>query len=1118
MAEVITKAPPPYSDPRAFDPPPETSWGKLLALVPQGARVLDVGCAYGGFASAMRRLRGCRVTGVEIDPESAAAARAHCDEVFEGDVVDVAQRLPADFDVIIAADVLEHLVDPEAAVRLLSSRLREGGVLLASIPNVTHLSVVLALAEGRFPRSREGLLDQTHVRFFGEEDVLALFHSAGLAARIADKVRTEPASTEFHTDVRALPLPVLEYLERNPNADTYQFIVRAIPRAWAATGDDQEVSPPLLEGGGIAGILQQEAQQIRREWEERGRWGQSLQADLEKARKDLEQLQKEFLVRTAWAESAAAEAAQGHQERARLEQRLAELQLQLQATPAAMMRRIARRTTKEAAAMSIAALAVPVAAGVGAAAVLMDALGRVLPKRPFQVRPALGPRLATIQILNYEGKELLERNLPSVLAAVSQTGQPHEVLVVDNGSTDGSVEMLREKFPDVKVVALDRNYYFSRGNNAGVPHASHGILVLLNNDMRVEPDFLAPLLAPFDDPDVFAVSSQIFFPPGPKRREETGLTRARFVEGMMQYSHDPVPDPSGELIPILWGGGGSCAFDRSKWEALGGLDVMYDPFYCEDLDLSLRAWQRGWKVYLAPSSKVWHEHRATSRRFFTDEFVSEIFRRNSFLLHWKNLRDPRLLASHLVQLPSLVARDVRLHGRSGVRSFLKAIKHAPDALLGRLQRPSNGASERATLQDTELARPDVLFREPKRLRDGAPLRITIVTPYHFWPIQHGGAVRMYHAARALAARGHEVSVVGFVDNDEQRQSAAHLSEFCAEVRLLVRQARPPPPHFGAIPDAMREFDRPELHRELNSMIARRDPDVIQVEYTHLAPYGRKWPRAAVCLTEHDISFVSLYRQAALETDRSTRRLLHLRYLQMFRYELEVLRRFDVVFTVSDKDAAILGSYLRNDVRLSPAGRIGVHVAPFAGLIRKPDRDRLLFIGYFQHRPNVDAMLWFAREVLPLVHARNPAVRLDVVGAAAPPDVQALAQDPRIRVHGFVPDLGSHYESAALSISPVRMGSGVRVKLLEAFAAGVPVVCTRVAAEGLDVRDGDQLALADEPQEFADRVLALLDAPAEAEGMAERARRFVLDRYSWAQIGEELESEYRRALRRKGLVK
>src|SRR5262249_2958013 len=158
----------------------------------------------------------------------------------------------------VAADVLEHLVDPEGALRLLASRLRPGGVLLASIPNVTHLSVVVALAAGQFPRSREGLLDETHLRFFGEQHVLPPFHRAGLAARLAGRVPTERGATEFHPDICAVPLPVLEYLERNPNAETYQFIVRAVPRAWAAEGDDQIAAGPAGASARMAPGLQEE--------------------------------------------------------------------------------------------------------------------------------------------------------------------------------------------------------------------------------------------------------------------------------------------------------------------------------------------------------------------------------------------------------------------------------------------------------------------------------------------------------------------------------------------------------------------------------------------------------------------------------------------------------------------------------------------------------------------------------------------------------------------------------------------------------------------------------------------------------------------------------------------
>jgi GT2 family glycosyltransferase/glycosyltransferase involved in cell wall biosynthesis len=780
------------------------------------------------------------------------------------------------------------------------------------------------------------------------------------------------------------------------------------------------------------------------------------------------------------------------------------------------MRRFVMSLGREAIALGLACMAVPTAAALGAAALLLDGFGRLKPHQRSTVRPRTQPPRATIQILNYQGRQLLERNLPSVLAAVAHTGQPHEVMVVDNGSTDGSVEMLREKFPQVKVVPLGRNYFFSRGNNQGAPHASGDVLVLLNNDMRVEADFLPPLLAPFSDPEVFAVSSQIFLPPGAKVREETGLTRARFVHGMLEYSHDPVPENPPELIPILWGGGGSCAFDKAKWDELGGFDEMYDPFYCEDNDLSQRAWRRGWKVLLAPASRVWHEHRATSRRFFGETYVNEIARRNSFLLHWKNLRGPALIASHLLHLPLLVARDVRLHGVSGAKSFAKAVLKAPQALLHRLQEPARGIPLRRILEETDLGTPRILFRERKRLREGDPLRITMVTPYHFWPVQHGGATRMYNVVRELARRGHEVSVVGFVDSDEQREAAKHLETFCAEVRLLNhRLVTPRLEHQVAItPRAITAYDQVELHRELNTLIARRDPDVIQVEYTHMAPYGHASDRAIVCLTEHDVAFMSTYRHALAEPGSLARAREYVQYLKMFHYELEALRRFDVVFAVTPRDARILTGYLDGEVHVSAAAPTGVDVASLRQIRSKPEPASLLFVGYLHHPPNVDAIVHFTREILPRIHQRVPEATLTIVGVDPPKAVRKLEKDPRVTVAGFVPDLAPYYARATAFVSPIRVAAGVRVKLLEAFAAGVPVVSSVQGGEGLDVADGRELLLAGTADAFAEKTVSLIRSPEAAAAMAARARAFVEQWYSWPAIVAALEEEYRTALRRK----
>jgi len=165
---------------------------------------------------------------------------------------------------------------------------------------------------------------------------------------------------------------------------------------------------------------------------------------------------------------------------------------------------------------------------------------------------------ASVVIPNWNGKDLLEKYLPSVVEAMAG----HEVIVVDNGSEDGSAAFVRERFPTVKVLALPKNLGFGGGSNAGFRAATGDIVVLLNSDMRVAPDFLAPLLEGFRDPEVFAVSCQIFFSDPAKLREETGLTQAWWQEGGLRVRHR-LDDAVTDLFPCFYGGGGSCAFDRA---------------------------------------------------------------------------------------------------------------------------------------------------------------------------------------------------------------------------------------------------------------------------------------------------------------------------------------------------------------------------------------------------------------------------------------------------------------------------------------------------------------------------------------------------------------------------
>jgi GT2 family glycosyltransferase len=205
--------------------------------------------------------------------------------------------------------------------------------------------------------------------------------------------------------------------------------------------------------------------------------------------------------------------------------------------------------------------------------------------------------------------------------------------------------------------------------------------------MTVDRGFLRPLLEGFQDPAVFAVTSQVFFEDSGAHRAETGKTRGRLERGFFYLWHDAIDagDENRDTIPVFWAGGGSCALDRLKYQTIGGLDTLYDPFYVEDTDLSYQAWKRGWKCLLAPSSRVIHKHRGPSRPKFGNDFVDNTIRKNLFLFTWKNVTDYSLLASHLVNLP-------RVHGRAmsetgpgfEMSAFFRALLQMPEAIFKRL--------------------------------------------------------------------------------------------------------------------------------------------------------------------------------------------------------------------------------------------------------------------------------------------------------------------------------------------------------------------------------------------------------------------------------------------------
>ncbi|MDB5099860.1 MAG: methyltransferase protein [Cyanobacteria bacterium RYN_339] len=208
----------------------DTAHGHQLRQVPPGSRVLELGCASGYVSKLLVERLGCTVTGVELLEEYAALARAHCAEVLVGnlDQLDLTQALAGrQFDVVLAGDVLEHLLDPRRTLTQARALLAPGGRVVATIPNIAHGDVRLALLAGRFDYRRLGLLDETHVRFFTHSTVRQLFEQAGLAVALVDRIRQPLFQTELEISPGMFPPEAVRWVEQDPEATTYQFVIVA---------------------------------------------------------------------------------------------------------------------------------------------------------------------------------------------------------------------------------------------------------------------------------------------------------------------------------------------------------------------------------------------------------------------------------------------------------------------------------------------------------------------------------------------------------------------------------------------------------------------------------------------------------------------------------------------------------------------------------------------------------------------------------------------------------------------------------------------------------------------------------------------------------------------------
>jgi sugar transferase (PEP-CTERM/EpsH1 system associated) len=371
------------------------------------------------------------------------------------------------------------------------------------------------------------------------------------------------------------------------------------------------------------------------------------------------------------------------------------------------------------------------------------------------------------------------------------------------------------------------------------------------------------------------------------------------------------------------------------------------------------------------------------------------------------------------------------------------------------------------------------------------------------PLTSGGKIRTYNLVKWLS-RDHSVDYVGFYSNEEERELAPNLKEFVRNLTVLPRKRRRSLLDIGLSlfsrkPLTMVDYDTPQMLAELKRALEGESYDAAIYECLHSAQYSPKLRFDGVSVYSSQNVESEIIKRVA-ETERTFLRRFYAGTLwrKLERVEHELWRHFGYALAVTEKDANEMRRVASDTEAIVVPN--GVDCEQFTPDGRSETGRELIHFASMDWLPNVQAMLWFYKDIFPLVRREVPDATFTIGGANPPPEIVSLGKAaPAVTVTGRVPDTQPYLKRASLCVVPLQSGSGSRLKILEAMAVGLPVVSTAVGAEGLNLEPGREIAIGDTPEEFARAVVDLLRDSGKREELRRNGRARVERDYDWKQI-------------------
>ena len=380
-----------------------------------------------------------------------------------------------------------------------------------------------------------------------------------------------------------------------------------------------------------------------------------------------------------------------------------------------------------------------------------------------------------------------------------------------------------------------------------------------------------------------------------------------------------------------------------------------------------------------------------------------------------------------------------------------------------------------------------------------------------FPLTDGGRIRVFNLLKQIAAKS-DITLLALETQPTDEEGVAELQQLGVQVHLVPNAPTLPRVSLRTLinafhrqqPITVARYDLPAYRQKFKELIATEDYDLVHYEMFHTAQFHTETDLPGV-LSQQNVDS-EIWRRLCGETANPFYKFVYWTQQRAFqRYERVLSPKFDAVTCTSNIDATVFQHHCAADaIAIIPNG---VDVTHFQPDFTTEAPAHLIYIGSMDWYPNEDAVAFFADEILPGIQSKVPEVQFSIVGGNPSARVQKLAEREGVIVTGRVPEIKPYFAEATVFVVPLRIGSGTRLKILEALAMGKAIVSTSVGAEGLNLKDGEEIFIADEPKPFAEAVTRLLTDPALRRRIGENGRARVEKDYDWRSIGEKLHQRY-----------